>query len=605
MFSKNHIVSIRQMKRLLVLDLFSGTGLVLPVIVGRLSGSSGIFAIIAGGIAAQVFAIFLLGTGKCYDSSYPSFCESILGRMGGRIVMAVYAIRYFVAAALLLGVFAQIINHTFLTDIPKAVLGISMLLLCIYCVFKGLETRARLGEMLVYLVIVPIVLIIILAIPQIHLDRIVPVELLSESNIGKATPGSGGMTGFWWGSVITFSMFSVIEWLLFLRPNVKKMEKVRRGALMSIVWPILLNILLLIVCIGIFSVKGMNSESWPTVTLMQIVRFPGGFLSRQDGLMLAFWMAGMFMLVGGNIYYGLESFKSISKKLCKPWIIVFPGLFILACFLGIYLQDATRLFVSYMTFIYMPLAVLIPVGLRMVRCFRRKGEGQGVAGREKKVRQRTVRHRCTVLSLGFLAAMLMGTAALSGCNNLVEIEDRNYVMCLGIDVNSDKLSVSFGFPDLKALTGDGDNIHYPAATIEGEDMESVEKSYSARSNKRLDYGQLQMIVFGKEMMENEDRMREVLEYIKENQAFTRTVLVCMADGKAKDIVALDEDVNGSIGVYLRQLFDNNLSGYQLTVGDLIVGLSLTDEESSIAVVAGGDQVPVTVDFAKVKGFYIP
>ncbi len=201
--------------------------------------------------------------------------------------------------------------------------------------------------------------------------------------------------------------------------------------------------------------------------------------------------------------------------------------------------------------------------------------------------------------------MLMGTAALSGCNNLVEIEDRNYVMCLGIDLNSDKLSVSFGFPDLKALTGDGDNIHYPAVTIEGEDMESVEKSYSARSNKRLDYGQLQMIVFGKEMMGNEDRMREVLEYIKENQAFTRTVLVCMADGKAKDIVALDEDVNGSIGVYLRQMFDNNLSGYQLTVGDLIVGLSLTDEESSIAVVAGGDQVPVTVDFAKVKGFYIP
>ena len=643
MFSKNHIVSIRQMKRLLVLDLFSGTSLVLPVIVGRLSGSSGIFALLAGGGAAGLFALFLLNTGKGFDGSYPRFCEDTLGRGGARIVMAIYALRFLVTAALLLGVFAQIINHTFLSDIPKAVLGIAMLLLCIYCVFKGLETRARLGEMLVYLVIVPIVLIIILAIPQIHLDRLFPVKLLAAGDIGKETPGAGGLSGLIWASVITFSLFSVVEWLLFLRPSVKKQEKARRGALMSILWPVLLNLLILVACIGIFSVPGMNNESWPTVTLMQIVRFPGGFLSRQDGLMLAFWMAGMFMLIGANIYYGLESFKSISKKLCKPWIIVFPGIFVLACFLGIYLQDATRLFVSYMTFIYMPLAVLTPVLLRTVRHFRQRrrgalsrqhpqsrqrmdhttcqqrpaGDQRGahsqpqaevsggscsqpqaeVSGRNFLLRQAGTpggRLSRRFVRLAVVLAVFLGMSGLCGCDNLVEIEDRNYVMCLGLDVEGDELSVSFGFPDLKALTGDGDNIHYPAVTLSGRDMESVERSYAARSNKKLDYGQLQMIVFGRAMLENEARMREVLEYIRGNQAFTRTVLVCMADEKASDIVALDEEVNGSIGVYLRQMFDNNSRDYQMTIGDLIIGLSLDEEPGKIAVVAKGEQVPLMV-----------
>lgn len=266
-------------------------------------------------------------------------------------------------------------------------------------------------------------------------------------------------------------------------------------------------------------------------------------------------------------------------------MILLPGLFVLGCFLGIYLQDATRLFISFMTFIYMPLAVAAPVLLRIVWRLRHRGAGKARAG------------------LVFMA-LLLGASALSGCQNLVEIEDRNYVMCLGIDKAGEGLSASFGFPDLKALTGDGDNIHYPAVTISGKDMEGIEESYGARSNKRLDYGQLQMIVFGREMLEDEALMRAVLEYFKEHQEFTRTVLVCMADEKAADIVALDEAVNGSIGVYLRQMFDNNSRDYRLTVGDLIIGLSLTKEPGEIAVVRAADEVPLTVDTQTISGFFV-
>lgn len=597
MFSKNHKVSVRQMRRLLVLDLFSGTGLLLPLAVGRLSGTSGIFAIFLGGAGAGVFSIFLLKLVKCFKTGYPSFCEYLLGHRGAQILMGIYSLKYFVSAALLLGVFAQIINHTFLTDIPEPILGSAMLVVCIYCVFKGLETRARLGEMLVYLVIVPIILIIVASLSQIHLDRLWPISFLTETDMGKTTPGSGGLAGFLWAVFITFSMFSVIEWLLFLRPNVNKMEDAGKGAIMSILWPVLLNILILIVCIGIFSVEGMNNESWPTVTLMQIVRFPGGFISRQDGLMLAFWMIGMFMLIGGNIYYGMESFKAINSKLRKPWIIVIPGALILVCFLGIYVQDAARIFMSYMSFVYMPLTVSVPVILKCIYSF----TGKDKFGRKKQNKVNSSEKKVRLRSIILLFICSLG---LCGCHNFTEIEDRNFVMCLGIDTSSSGLEVSFGFPDLKALTGDGDNIHYPAVTISGDCMEVVEKSYAAQSNKKLDYGQLQMIVFGRNMLEDEQRMRQVLEYIKENQKFTRTVLVCMADQRASDIVALDEDVNGSIGVYLRQMFDNNSPNYQLTVGDLIVGLSLEEEITEIAVVTCGNQVPEIIDTEKITGFFL-
>ena len=109
MFSKNHIVSVRQMRRLLVLDLFAATGLVLPMAVGRLCGTAGIFAILAGGAAAAVFAGLLLKLAARCRSGYPDFCREMLGERAGQAVMAIYAIKYFVTAALLLGVFAQ--NH--------------------------------------------------------------------------------------------------------------------------------------------------------------------------------------------------------------------------------------------------------------------------------------------------------------------------------------------------------------------------------------------------------------------------------------------------------------------------------------------------------------
>ena len=662
MFAENHMVSVRQMKRLLVLDLFAGTSLILPAAVGQLGGKAGIFSIVLGAVAAGIFALFLLNTGRCYKGTYAQFCTQTLGKWGGRLYLAIYALKYFICAALLLAVFAQIVNDTFLTDMPKVILGLALLAVCAYCTSRGLETRARLGEMLVYFIIIPVVIIIILAIPQIQLGRLWPLDLLpggqadavqtlggavsqslgagsaqllgaaSVQTLGEAAgkagqlgasltlasglaDGAGGWGGFAWAAVVTFALFSVIEWLLYLRPNVRRPGKAQRGVLVSILWPALLNILILVTCIGVFSIEGMNAERWPTVILMQIVRFPGGFLSRQDGLMLAFWMAGMFVLISGCMNYGSESLKTVFPKYKKSWMIVFPGAFVFLCFLGIFLQDATAMYIRYMVMIYMPLSIALPVLLRIVNCLRKglvnRGSGAVRRGSNEKGKVRgedasSNNHKGqAVRGSLLLLPVLLCISFLSGCSRAVQIEDRNYVMCLGIDLeDGGDYSVSYGFPDLKALTGDGDNIHYPPVTVTGTNLDAAADAYARQASKRLDFGQLQMIVFGRRVMENPVAMADVLAYIKEHQEFTRTVLVCMADGTAEDIVNLDEDVNGSIGIYLRQMFENNSSQYQLTVGDLIIGMSLTGESKDIARVAKKKDVPELTGTEELTGFYI-
>lgn len=216
--------------------------------------------------------------------------------------------------------------------------------------------------------------------------------------------------------------------------------------------------------------------------------------------------------------------------------------------------------------------------------------------------RRTVKKMKWVKWTALLIAVAAEMVFLGGCKNYAQIEDRNYVMCMGIDEAEGGLYVSYGFPDLKALTGSGDNIHYPSVTLFGENLEAVEAAFAAGSSRRLDYGQLQMIVFGRDLMSQPGKMKEILEYIRQHQEFTRTVLVCMADGAARDIVALDDIVNGSIGIYLRQMFENNFSGNCLTIGDLVIGLSLEEEYQEITVVSPESLGPRITGSEKIRGY---
>lgn len=216
--------------------------------------------------------------------------------------------------------------------------------------------------------------------------------------------------------------------------------------------------------------------------------------------------------------------------------------------------------------------------------------------------------------VGMITLLAVLLSLFSGCGQSREIEDKNFVMALGIDKADEELLVTMGFPDLEALTGEGVNIYYPVAQVSGQDMEDVENHYAAMANKKLDYGQLQVIIFGRAMIEDAKAMAHVLNYMKEHQEFSRTILVCMARDQAASVLDLDDQVNGSVGIYLRQMFDNNSrdydpdSGetYRVTVGDLIIGMSRPDHQVQIAVV-GENQEKDGPQFKKMEtlhGYYL-
>lgn len=126
----------------------------------------------------------------------------------------------------------------------------------------------------------------------------------------------------------------------------------------------------------------------------------------------------------------------------------------------------------------------------------------------------------------FLLAVFL-VLPLTACKHTVQLEDRNYVMALGLDAEGNKLKAAFSFPDLEALTGKGGNIHYPVMTVIGNNLDEIEQSYRRMSSRRLDYGQLQVIVFGRKLLENKPMMETVL-CLYENKAKLYTDNSCLS-----------------------------------------------------------------------------
>ena len=75
MFSENGKISGRQMNRLLILDLFAVSCMVLPRLLPDICGRQGFFAVAAGAGAAILSALLYTKTARCYTDNFFAFAR--------------------------------------------------------------------------------------------------------------------------------------------------------------------------------------------------------------------------------------------------------------------------------------------------------------------------------------------------------------------------------------------------------------------------------------------------------------------------------------------------------------------------------------------------
>jgi Ger(x)C family germination protein len=539
MFSDNDKISARQFKRLMILDIFSTVSVVVPGLAATVGKQDGLL-ITAAGMAALILYGYILGTFiKNMEGSYLTVIENAFGKIVKYLIGFLYLLKFILNCSLALRLAGEIFYKLLLPESGRSSIVIPLLIVCIYGAWKGIEGRARVIEILFYIAFIPIIVFFIYNLKSMKAAYLFPLYTVGLAEIAKK-----GYLIFIWTSAVELSLFSA----KYLRDKKRAVNGLRKSTLCVGI----LTVLLFAGLTVIYGVEGMIYQS----------------LNNMGMAFILLWFLALFSAVSGYLFYMEDILKDLFHyKKNKTRLAVFFVLGAVSFWIANSFKEVDGMiyiYEQYMKYFGMPVTIL---ALLFIWLFRKK-KGRAVV------------------------ASLLVCFLLSGCGNGYELEDRSFVMAVGIDSAGDQLKVSFAFPDMSEITGqdskEKDSLLYET---EVPNLFLAEEEYEKRSNKKIHFGHLKSIVIGNNLAKEPEKIKEILEYILKESQYPKQIPVFISQEEAVSILELDSKVNGSIGTYLSDMImknDKTEKGEVLNLSSLINQMEKKNSILFVPVVAADE-----------------
>jgi len=302
MLSLNDKISIRQLQILLILDVL-GTGVTaLPRVTASIAGRSGWLCVLgATGLAAAAAWLMMTLALRFPGKTFPEYSAMLLSRPLGMIAAAVLIAKITAGCAFELRVFGEIVRRTMLPQTPFAIVCGVLLLVAAYAAGKGYETRARIAEILIFIVILPLVFIFGLAAREIDFSNLLPLFDADAQGILRGTAEAG-------------FAFTGIEFALLAVPYLAKPVGARKGVVGAVVVTGLLMAVITVFTLARFGAANVLNRLWPVLDMMDTVELPGSFIERQEALMMSLWIVSLFAVVNAGLFFSSVLLRDTVKK---------------------------------------------------------------------------------------------------------------------------------------------------------------------------------------------------------------------------------------------------------------------------------------------------
>lgn len=325
-FSTNGKISSRQLRRLLVLDFFGKSAVLLPSFAGGMKSREFLLCLILVILMMLVYADLVRRLSEYVGDSFFAYLSERLGKGTALVLVVVFFVYALFTLVYLIEAFGNLGSTFILTEHRAETLMILALLAGMYISLGGGEVRGRVAETLYPVLFYP--LVILLVISAFHLQPDDAFE--AEARFSGLEPRH---------MVEMFSVFGGLGFYLFLAPGVDdpgKPDTRRRagcrrnagnvcrektsgrrahGSLAAGMIQVSAAVLALFVILaGAFGENGISSLSWHAVTLMSSARIPGGFLERWDVIFTGLLMGGLFISTATSIHYLLILGKILFPK---------------------------------------------------------------------------------------------------------------------------------------------------------------------------------------------------------------------------------------------------------------------------------------------------
>ncbi|MCL2261863.1 MAG: Ger(x)C family spore germination protein, partial [Defluviitaleaceae bacterium] len=415
-------------------------------------------------------------------------------------------VKLVVAAGLELRIFLEISREIMLPHTPVWVVSAVMIGACGYAAAKGFETRARVAEVLFALLILPVLFLFTVAVLDADFSNLQPVLVNDVRSLVH-------------GSIRLGFILTGMECLLLVSPYVPKEKNLARAVVGALGIAGAVIVFITVITIASFG-GGVGYMPWPVLSMMDVINLPGAFIERQEALMFGFWIVTAFALGNAMLFFGGILVKDTFKKPTLRTGVILSALGVF----GVSILPLHRETVyAQMDFLYMTTGIFFLVVLPIALLIAAKLTMWG----RNKILAKTA---ALMIFLAFAAMLLVG------CWDSKEVENRSFVVAMGVDKTEENYAVTLSIPII-AEKDEDEEIPAHIKTSEGKTITEALKKLEAKNDKSLYFGQTKLVILGTDLLEDEKFLRQTLTTLENKLEAPRRIHVLAAEEPAKILAA--------------------------------------------------------------------
>ncbi|MFC5464288.1 Ger(x)C family spore germination protein [Lederbergia graminis] len=209
-----------------------------------------------------------------------------------------------------------------------------------------------------------------------------------------------------------------------------------------------------------------------------------------------------------------------------------------------------------------------------------------------------------VKRISHLFCTLISVLLLSGCWDMVNIEERGFIVAMAVDLAEENESAkghhrllltsqiavppNLGTPSNSGAGGKG----YMNLSASGESMYAIAQDIANQTNKIPFFEHVKLVVISEEVAAIPELFANVMDVLIRNRDTRRGIKVLIAKGKAKDILNIEPENEKLPTRYINKILDNSLTKTgeirPVRVGDIHEYL-LTGSSFVLAKISSGDK----------------
>ena len=501
MFSENEKISMRQLKRNQLLLLLN-----LGILLVPLHGNG-------GSAAAALLAILLLAVFVLWSVWVETPAEGSPLRLPGRIY-------FWIVGTMIARMTGILVQRFLLTETYLAVILGWFYLFLFYNLYKGLECRMRVSEILFTFCVAFLVLLPLLMLGTVKVERLQEVQWSWSKQ--QFADGYG-----------MFCWLAVVQGLWYLKPAVNmQTAKTWKGA--GAVCALAGGVVILLcglLTVGIYGAAGQAGLLYPLASAMTLAHFPGNVIGRLDTVFVLAWVLGLFLTCS-------TLFAPLGGDARNKWKNVGLAVILLVSYLLALMPSVMEWGDWLVRVILVPAQVVV----LLLQTWKRTHEA--------KLAQSNLK------AIFILAVTIIVTTLCTACGKQ-ELETQSLVESLAIDEGQE---ISFVFAAAedegdsaeKSEPGQGSSLSDNSSegdhsetdndrifTAKAGSIHDAMDIYGDYHQKKLNLNHLQYLYVAEEVLQSE-QLSMLLEELQMDEQFSRGILLYVTEGSAKD-EALDEE----------------------------------------------------------------